>query len=198
MVTIAKMGTRKIEQGPVGRRVAERVRGHRENRGFSLGTLSSRLAAYGRPILPSGLNKIEQGHRRVDVDDLVALAAALETTPSELLDPELSMTASGHTASDGSAILTGGREHQTEMASDHALGTDSITVERSTSWEADSDPLLSLNTSLSNRLEETTQLLQEMRALVIEQRRLTPAIAMSSTSTLSITGPARSTPVGAD
>jgi transcriptional regulator with XRE-family HTH domain len=47
--------------------------------------LSERLAALGRPILPSGLSKIEQGTRRVDVDDLVALADALETVPSRLL-----------------------------------------------------------------------------------------------------------------
>jgi transcriptional regulator with XRE-family HTH domain len=44
-----------------------------------------RLAALGRPILPSGLSKIEQSTRRVDVDDLVALADALRTVPSRLL-----------------------------------------------------------------------------------------------------------------
>ncbi|MEU2311200.1 helix-turn-helix domain-containing protein [Streptomyces albidoflavus] len=56
--------------------------------------LSSRLKLLGRPILPSGITKIEQGQRRVDVDDLVALAIALKVTPNRLLfgkppvDPE--------------------------------------------------------------------------------------------------------------
>lgn len=47
--------------------------------------LSARLAKLGRPILPSGITKIEQGKRRVDVDDLVALAAALKVTPTRLI-----------------------------------------------------------------------------------------------------------------
>ncbi len=47
--------------------------------------LSARLTKLGRPILPSGITKLEQGKRRVDVDDLVALAAALRVTPTRLL-----------------------------------------------------------------------------------------------------------------
>jgi transcriptional regulator with XRE-family HTH domain len=82
------MGTRKVEQGEVGHTVAAQVRQIRESERLSLQVLSDRLAALGRPILPSGLSKIEAGSRRVDVDDLVALAAALETVPSRLLvDP---------------------------------------------------------------------------------------------------------------
>ena len=49
--------------------------------------LSDRMAEVGRPILPSGLSKIEQGDRSVDVDDLVALAVALGVTPNALLLP---------------------------------------------------------------------------------------------------------------
>src|SRR3954454_23683106 len=41
----------------------------------------------GRPILASGLGKIESGERRVDVDDLVALAVALDVSPVRLLLP---------------------------------------------------------------------------------------------------------------
>jgi transcriptional regulator with XRE-family HTH domain len=47
--------------------------------------LSDRLVAVGRPILASGLSKIEAGTRRVDVDDLVALAEAMWATPDDLL-----------------------------------------------------------------------------------------------------------------
>jgi transcriptional regulator with XRE-family HTH domain len=83
------MGTRKIELGPTGRTVATRVRRIRERNGVSLQELSERLTAVGRPILPSGISKIEQGARRVDVDDLTALADALATIPNDLLyEPE--------------------------------------------------------------------------------------------------------------
>ena len=69
--------------GSVGQRVAKevaRLRGRTTVR-----ELSTRLAKLGRPILPSGITKIEQGSRRVDVDDLVALAVALKVTPTRLL-----------------------------------------------------------------------------------------------------------------
>jgi transcriptional regulator with XRE-family HTH domain len=79
------MGTRAIELGVVGRIVAKRVRRIRKRNGLSLQDLSDRLTAGGRPILPSGLNKIEMGTRRVDVDDLFALASALQVMPNDLL-----------------------------------------------------------------------------------------------------------------
>lgn len=79
------MGTRKIELGQTGRIVAARIRRIRERNGLNLQDLSDRLAPLGRPILPSGLSKIEMGNRRVDVDDLTALAAALGTIPNDLL-----------------------------------------------------------------------------------------------------------------
>jgi transcriptional regulator with XRE-family HTH domain len=51
--------------------------------------LSRHLAELGRPILASGITKIEQGTRRIDVDDLVALALTLGVSPNRLLlDPD--------------------------------------------------------------------------------------------------------------
>jgi transcriptional regulator with XRE-family HTH domain len=79
------MGTRKVELGPVGKAVKHHVRRLREEGQLSLQDLSDRLEFLGRPILPSGISKIESGDRRVDVDDLVALAHALGTAPNELL-----------------------------------------------------------------------------------------------------------------
>ena len=62
--------------------MAAQIRRQREREQLSLQDLSDRLeSAVGRPILPSGISKIEQGDRRVDVDDLVALADALGTAP---------------------------------------------------------------------------------------------------------------------
>ncbi|WP_202615924.1 helix-turn-helix domain-containing protein [Arthrobacter sp. H-02-3] len=49
--------------------------------------LSRRLEAIGRPIPPLGLRRIEAGDRRVDVDDLVALAVVLNVSPLALLLP---------------------------------------------------------------------------------------------------------------
>ena len=56
------------------------------------------MGELGRPLLPSGVTKIEQGQRRVDADDLVALAIALRVNPSRLLlsddgsDQEMALT----------------------------------------------------------------------------------------------------------
>src|SRR4051794_18703182 len=72
--------------GPVGVRVAENVKMLREYaRRLSVRDLSARLGELGRPLLPSGITKIEHGERRVDADDLVALALALGVTPNRLL-----------------------------------------------------------------------------------------------------------------
>lgn len=49
--------------------------------------LSRRLEAVGRPIPPLGLRRIEAGDRRVDVDDLMALALVLNMSPLALLLP---------------------------------------------------------------------------------------------------------------
>ncbi|WP_422748608.1 XRE family transcriptional regulator [Mycobacterium sp. WMMD1722] len=49
--------------------------------------LSEKLTALGRPIPPLGLRRIEDGSRRVDVDDLTSLALALDVSPVTLLMP---------------------------------------------------------------------------------------------------------------
>lgn len=79
------MGSRKVEKGPAATRVVANVRQVRQQLRLSQEEVVERLALLGRPILKSGLSKIETGERRVDVDDLVALALALQVTPSRLL-----------------------------------------------------------------------------------------------------------------
>lgn len=49
--------------------------------------LSRHLGDVGRPVVATGITKIEAGTRRVDADDLVALAITLGTTPTRLLLP---------------------------------------------------------------------------------------------------------------
>src|SRR3712207_6224827 len=74
-----------------GARVAANVRALRDARGMSVRELSTRMTELGHQVWPSAITKIEQGERRVDVDELVALAVALRVNPSRLL---LSTTAS--------------------------------------------------------------------------------------------------------
>jgi Helix-turn-helix domain len=68
--------------------VARRLAALREERRVSVRQLSARLEALGHKILPQGITKIEKGKRGVDVDDLVALARALNVYPVDLVvDP---------------------------------------------------------------------------------------------------------------
>jgi len=80
-------GRRAVEVGPVGSNVAVNVRRIRKVRGLTTRQLSARLAEAGRPIPASGITRIEQELRRVDVDDLTALAAALGVRATQLLLP---------------------------------------------------------------------------------------------------------------
>ena len=73
--------------GPTGRRLAGRLRAVRQERGLTLAQLESGLAKLGRPIRLSTLSKIEKGQRLVNVDDLMALALALDVPPNLLLLP---------------------------------------------------------------------------------------------------------------
>lgn len=63
------------------------MRKFREQRRLGYAELSRKLAEMGREIPPLGLRRIESGERRVDVDDLVALALALDVSPLALLLP---------------------------------------------------------------------------------------------------------------
>ncbi|GAB7045266.1 helix-turn-helix domain-containing protein [Catenuloplanes indicus] len=62
--------------------VRQRVRGLRQARGWSLDALAARCH-----ISPSTLSRIETGHRRIDLEQLVALARALGTTIDHLVEP---------------------------------------------------------------------------------------------------------------
>lgn len=71
--------------GPTGRAVATNVARIRNALGLSTMKLSAILADLGRPIAASAISKIEGGTRRVDTDDLMALAVAFDVPPSALL-----------------------------------------------------------------------------------------------------------------
>ncbi|MEU6978145.1 helix-turn-helix transcriptional regulator [Streptomyces sp. NPDC046371] len=57
----------------------------RTARGYSQRQLAARVTTLGRPMTFTTLSRIERTVRRCDIDDLVAIAAALGTTPQALL-----------------------------------------------------------------------------------------------------------------
>jgi transcriptional regulator with XRE-family HTH domain len=82
------MGTRAIELGQTGQTFATNVALYRGKRGLRLAGLSERMTAVGRPMSTTTLSAIENATRRADVDDLVAIAAALNVSPIALLMPQ--------------------------------------------------------------------------------------------------------------
>ncbi|MFE6817089.1 helix-turn-helix domain-containing protein [Streptomyces sp. NPDC057677] len=82
------MAARPLEIGPAGVHVGRAVSRLREARGWDQEALGERLAAGGRPMSQPILSRVEAATRRVDVDDLVAIAAAFGVPVSLLLPPE--------------------------------------------------------------------------------------------------------------
>ncbi|WP_269858766.1 helix-turn-helix domain-containing protein [Streptomyces sp. RPT161] len=70
-----------------GKTVAANVRRLRTSLGLTTQQLAELLDHVGRPIIANAITKIEQGRRRVNVDDLTALSVALGVTPNALLLP---------------------------------------------------------------------------------------------------------------
>lgn len=92
--------SKKNPLGPTGIVAAHRVRDLRESHGWTFKELSDRLGDIGRPIPPLGLRRVEAEDRRIDADDLVALAIVLGVNPSALLLPtqmhgEIEITGAG-------------------------------------------------------------------------------------------------------
>ncbi|GBQ01026.1 hypothetical protein SSP531S_24560 [Streptomyces spongiicola] len=75
------------ESGPAAAEVARNIQRARKARHLKQSEVSDRLAAAGRPTLPTVVSKIERGERRIDVDDLVAFGRALGVPPALLLYP---------------------------------------------------------------------------------------------------------------
>lgn len=83
----AKKATKSEKLGPTGEAVRANVRRLRDEQGISAAQLSARMGALDRRIPLVGIQRIEAGTRRVDADDLVALAVALGVSPITLLMP---------------------------------------------------------------------------------------------------------------
>lgn len=79
---------RRVQLGATGEQVRANVRRLRERRGVSQAQLARQTADTSRPLASTAINEIENGARRVDVDDLLTLAVALGVNPNALLMPD--------------------------------------------------------------------------------------------------------------
>jgi transcriptional regulator with XRE-family HTH domain len=68
--------------------LGERVRMQRGQLGWTQAQLADALTEHGWPVDPTAVVRIEKGERAVQVEQLLVLAAALGTTPSDLLTPD--------------------------------------------------------------------------------------------------------------
>ncbi|QZT60937.1 helix-turn-helix domain-containing protein [Mycolicibacterium austroafricanum] len=105
------MSGKKMDLGPVGQHAAANVKALRETRRLTYADLSRILDELGRPIPPLGLRRIEAGGRRIDLDDLAALALALEVSPLTVLLP-----------TEASPVVAGGEVYSHERLRDWVIG----------------------------------------------------------------------------
>ncbi|MCS3492403.1 transcriptional regulator with XRE-family HTH domain [Arthrobacter sp. JUb119] len=85
------MAGQKIESGATSKTVAENLTRLRESLGLNYTDVSRRLDEVGHTgISPLAVRRMEETKRRVDADDLVALAIALNVNPNALLMPNYS------------------------------------------------------------------------------------------------------------
>jgi transcriptional regulator with XRE-family HTH domain len=101
---------KQIDLGPIGAAVAANIERLRKSQNLSYAELSRRLDALECPIAPLGLTRIREHQRRVDVDDLVALALALGVSPATLLLPGPDASTAPGSAG-GKVPVTEGGEH---------------------------------------------------------------------------------------
>lgn len=81
------MASKQINLGPTGQTVADNVKRLRTAQNLTYAEMSRRLNDLGHSIPELGLRRIENQQRKVDTDDLMALAHVLNTTPPTLLMP---------------------------------------------------------------------------------------------------------------
>ncbi|WP_062984610.1 helix-turn-helix domain-containing protein [Nocardia anaemiae] len=83
------MAKRRIELGRTGETLKANVKRIRKQQGLTLQDISNRLERTDRPMSYNTVSEVELGARRVDADDLVALALVLNVTPNALLLPPI-------------------------------------------------------------------------------------------------------------
>ncbi|KOX23379.1 MULTISPECIES: helix-turn-helix domain-containing protein [unclassified Streptomyces] len=79
------MPPRPLAIGPAGNAAAHTIERTRTARGYSQRQLAARVTALGRSMTFTALSHIERPVCRCDIDDLVAIATVLGSTPQTLL-----------------------------------------------------------------------------------------------------------------
>lgn len=108
------MAGKQMDLGPTGETVRDNVSRLRRGRDLTYVDMSRELEELGRRIPPLGLRRIENGERRVDVDDLVALARVLWVDPVTMLLPAVMQA--------GRVVSTSGGRLPVEYARDWMHG----------------------------------------------------------------------------
>jgi transcriptional regulator with XRE-family HTH domain len=169
------MAARAIQIGESGGRVAAAITALRHQRGWDQAYLAQRVTGKGRPMSTSVLGKVEAGARRVDVDDLVAIAEALEVAPSRLLpggadeddpkdvDPFEEAAGPGHVRA---RVL----EDIAALGDLEALGLTAPTLAAvAVRLAQEIDAPVSLGNSLHSMSKELREVLKELRSLGPEE-----------------------------
>lgn len=169
------MAARTIEIGEAGGCVAAAVAAHRQRRGWEQRQLAERVSAAGRPMSASVLGKVESGVRRVDVDDLVALAAALGVSPSRLLpagddDQDKAVDPSEAAASPGTVKARALEDIEALGDLEELDPTAPTLAALAVRLAQEIDAPVSLGNSLQGMSKELRQVLAELRSLAPEER----------------------------
>lgn len=122
------MADKKIPQNGTGETV--RVNFKRLRGGMQYKELAQKLEAIGRPIPTLGLRRIEAGERRVDVDDLMALAVVFDVSPLTLLLPA---DGSRVLASPMTGVLDREVAHNTQWL--YGLGLEPLVIDEMDLWD---------------------------------------------------------------
>lgn len=129
------MAGAKSDLGPTGETVRANIKRFREARNLTFAELSRRLDQVGRPIPPLGLRRAEEGNRKIDVDDLTALAEVFGVAPVGLLVRQDDSLKSGDLVEvTGPGQVTAG-EHWAWLTGDANHGE-----QQGWSWRLDSMP----------------------------------------------------------
>ncbi|WP_329597771.1 helix-turn-helix transcriptional regulator [Streptomyces pseudovenezuelae] len=166
------MAARAIQIGEAGAHAAAAVAKQRQRRGWDQSRLAQLVTDAGRPMSASVLGKIESGTRRVDVDDLVVIAAALDVPPAQLL-PGVQATEDVDPFEEAAAPGTVKARALDDIA---ALGdlelldaTAPTLAALAVRLAAEIDAPASLGNSLQGMSKELRQVLAELRSLAPEE-----------------------------
>lgn len=164
------MAARAIQIGEAGGCVAAAVTAQRQRRGWDQAYLAQRVTEAGRPMSASVLGKVEAGARRVDVDDLVALAAALDVTPQQLLPGSDAATAPAPEAEATGTVRARVLEDIAALGDLEALDATAPTLAAvAVRLAQEIDAPASLGNSLQGLSKELRQVLADLRSCAPEE-----------------------------